>query len=53
MLGQEITNWTIENPSARDIRIPMTNIGIGAAAYIVKLQTDKGERNTKIIVSRL
>jgi len=47
LLGQEVISWEIKNPS-ETIRIPVKRISEGA--YIVKVKTDSGMINKKVII---
>ncbi len=47
-LGQSIRSWNIEDTNQTKIQIPVTSISTGA--YIVKLQTTKGDLSKKIII---
>ena len=48
IIGQNITNWDINDNEQTNIQIPIKNIDSGI--YIVKVKTSKGESNKKIII---
>ncbi|WP_333599935.1 T9SS type A sorting domain-containing protein [Flavobacterium sp.] len=48
LLGQNVTNWTIENQNQANIQLPVS--GLSTGTYIIKVITDKGEITKKILV---
>ena len=48
LLGQQVTNWTIDNPNQNNIELAVT--GVSTGAYIVKVITDKGDVTKKILI---
>ncbi|MBC7525142.1 MAG: T9SS type A sorting domain-containing protein, partial [Flavobacterium sp.] len=47
MLGQSIGTWNVKDQNQQDIELPIKNVATGA--YIVKVKTDKGDTNRKIM----
>lgn len=48
LLGQNITNWTIDNQYQNTIELSVS--GVSTGAYIVKVITDKGDVTKKILI---
>lgn len=49
MLGQSIATYDVKNQSQSNITLPIKSLS--AATYIVKIKTDKGDINRKIIIN--
>ncbi|MCA6423366.1 MAG: BspA family leucine-rich repeat surface protein, partial [Flavobacterium sp.] len=50
LLGQQVTNWKIDNQSQADIQLKVSDVSTGT--YIVKVFTDGGEITKKILVKK-
>jgi hypothetical protein len=50
LLGQQITNWKINNQNQDDIQLKVSDVSTGT--YIVKVLTDGGEITKKILVKK-
>ncbi|MBP8157132.1 MAG: choice-of-anchor D domain-containing protein, partial [Flavobacterium sp.] len=48
LLGQMVTNWSLDNESDTEMHLPVTNLSSGT--YIVKITTDKGDISKKILI---
>ena len=48
MIGQDISNWDVDDSEQTNIQIPIKNISSGI--YIVKVKTTKGESSKKIVI---
>jgi hypothetical protein len=48
LLGQQVTEWKIDNQNQSDIHLPVT--GLTTGTYIVKVITDGGEITKKILI---
>jgi len=49
LLGQNVTNWKMDNQNQTNIKLPIFSINSGA--YIVKIITDKGDVTKKIVIN--
>ncbi len=47
LLGQKITDWSLDNQSETEMHLPVNNVSTGT--YIVKIATDKGDISKKIL----
>jgi hypothetical protein len=50
LLGQQVTNWNVENQNQDDIQLKVSDVSTGT--YIVKVFTDGGEISKKILVKK-
>jgi surface protein len=50
LLGQQVTNWKIDNQNQADIQLKVSDVSAGT--YIVKVFTDGGEITKKILVKK-
>jgi hypothetical protein len=48
LLGQQVTNWELDNLNQSKMHLPVS--GVTAGGYIVKIITNKGGINKKILV---
>jgi hypothetical protein len=50
LLGQQVTNWKIDNQNQAEIQLKVSDVSAGT--YIVKVFTDGGEITKKILVKK-
>jgi hypothetical protein len=49
LIGQSVATWKLESQNQSDLHLPVSNLSAGT--YIVKVNTDKGATNKKIVVN--